>query len=84
MDLLTVAVVYTGTMVFGFIATQIYGWYKERNYVDALLIDVACQTSPIKKIKLRSYVPSLEEFDDKMSTDSSDSDSISSYFITNS
>ena len=83
MDFFTAAVVYTGTMVFGFLATQIYGWYQERKQADALLIDVACQTEPLKKINLRSYVKSVEEFDDKMSTDS-DSDSISSYFISNS
>ena len=83
MDFYTAAMWYTGTLVVGFIATQICVWFQEPVEEDALLIDVACQTSPIKKIRLTQYVVDENIDNDNMSTDS-DSESISSYFITNS
>ena len=85
MELLTVALYYTGTMVLGFLATQIYGWYQEETrQEDALLINVATQTSPVKKIRLQNYVPNKMDIDDDdIQSTGSDSDSLSSFLITN-
>ena len=57
MELLTLTLCYTGILVVGFVSTHIYDWYTTRpvEYEDALLIDVACQTSPIKKIPIRPW-----------------------------
>ena len=84
MEFLTAALWYTGTMVMGFLATQIYGWYQEgTRQEDALLIDVATQTSPVKKIRLLNFVPNKMDIDHDNQSTGSDSDSLSSFLITN-
>ena len=81
MELLNLFLWYTSTVVLGFVGTTLYAWYiEEPLQEDALLISVACQTSPIKRIHLK---PNYMEQIDEMSDSSSDSD-ISDYFISNS
>ena len=61
-----------GTVVVGFLVHRILTWYtREPEQEDVLLIDVACQTSPIKRIDVKNYYKILNQ-----SSSSSDEDDL--------
>ena len=54
---------FIGTVIVGFVVHKIFTWYtREPEQEDALLIDVACQTSPVKRIDVNKYYKLLNEF----------------------
>ena len=46
----------TVTVIVGFVVQNFFAWYtREPEQEDVLLIDVACQTSPIKRLNVKNY-----------------------------
>lgn len=83
MDLISIALWYSGAMFAGFVMTQFYDWYmsdEDKKQEDGLLISIACEEKHIRMVRLKN---SPLETIDEMSSDSSDSDDISTYLVTN-
>ena len=54
--------VVVGSAVIGFLVHQLFTWYtREPEQEDLLLIDVACQTSPIKRLDVKNYYKILNQ-----------------------
>lgn len=53
---MSLTILLSGTVVFGILLQKLVAWYiQEEPCEDALLIDVACQTSPLKKLHVENY-----------------------------
>ena len=68
---MSLTILLSGTVVFGILLQKLVAWYiQEKSCEDAVLIDVACQTSPIKKLHVENYYKQiLTDAEDESSSD---------------